>query len=367
MSLHIAINGTALTKKQRTGVENFTVNLVISLSKFDKSNRYTIILPGKPVVDIENDNITFCEIKSKYFWHRIALPRALGKVKPDIYLEPSYMLPARGNYKSIIVIHDLASKYFPKAYTSHERLMLNSTFKTAERASGIVFLSANTKKDFCKFYTIDSPCKIIYQSYDEKLYRRPENIVNPLGDIGRYILNVGRLETRKNIFNLIKAYEILVSKYNISQKLILVGKPGVGYEEIDKLINKLDPKTRDNVIIAGFLEDSKMPHLYAGADLFVYPTLYEGFGIPILESFSCGTAVACSKTSSLPEVAGVAAIYFDPRKPEDIAEAINKLLSHSSLRGDLIKKSKTQIDKFSWEKCAEEFIEFFNSVSKENE
>jgi glycosyltransferase involved in cell wall biosynthesis len=362
MPYHIAINGTALTKKQRTGVENFTVNLILALSKYDKTNRYTLIAPDKPEIDIGGVRVNIQEVRSKYLWHKIALPRALKKIKPDIYLEPSYMLPAKGNFKSIIVIHDLASIYFPKAYTSRERLMLDSTFKTAERASGVVFLSENTKIDFLKFYKINSPGKVIYQSYDEKLYRRPENIVNPLGDIGRYILNVGRLETRKNIFNLIKAYEILVCKYKISQKLVLVGKPGVGYKEIDKLINALNPKIRDNVIIAGFLEDSKMPHLYAGADLFVYPTLYEGFGIPILESFACGTSVACSNTSSLPEVAGNAASYFDPKKPEDIAEVINNLLSDSSQRDDLIKNSRAQIDKFSWEKCSKEFVEFLDSL-----
>lgn len=362
MPYHIAINGTALTKKQRTGVENFTVNLILALSKYDKTNRYSLIVPGKPEIDIGGAKVKIQEVRSRYFWHKIALPRELKKTKPDIYLEPSYMLPASGNFKSIIVIHDLASKYFPQAYSGREKLMLNSTFKSAERASGIVFLSENTKKDFIKFYKINGASEVIYQSFDEKLYKRPTDIKNPLGKIGKYILSVGRLETRKNIFNLIKAYGILLHKHNISQKLVLVGKPGVGYEKINKLINVLDPKTRDNVIIAGFLEDSKMPHLYAGANLFVYPTLYEGFGIPILESFACGTAVACSKTSSLPEVADSAASYFNPLNPEDIAQNIYKVISDDKYSDKLIEAGNNRLKKFSWEKCANEFVEFFNEL-----
>jgi glycosyltransferase involved in cell wall biosynthesis len=362
MSLHIAINATALSKNQPTGVENFSVNLVASLIKYQKQNRYALISPTPISKGIDTGKAHILVSKSKYLWHKLTLPKILSDLKPDIFFEPSYMLPRRGNYKSVIVIHDLAYKYFPEAYDFKHKLMMNAAYKSAERANGVVFLSKNTESDFLKFYKKPARHQVIYQSYDEALFDSKKSNFHRSDKLGSYILSVGRLETRKNIVNLIKAYERFLRHSSEDIKLVIVGMPGIGFDKIENVLAETSKRVREKIIISGYLSDQKLVSLYKNARAFVYPTLYEGFGIPILEAFASGTPVACSNTSSLPEVAGDSALYFDPSNVQDIADSISKIVSDKKYAGSLVSAGKEQLINFSWEKCAKEFTEFFETL-----
>ena len=158
------------------------------------------------------------------------------------------------------------------------------------------------------------------------------------------------------------AYEIFCQKNGYDYKLVLAGQKGYGFDEIKETIRLLDPKINSNIILPGYVAEKDLPHLYAGAELFVFPSLYEGFGLPILEAMACGTAVICSNTSSLPESAGNAALYFNPKKPTEIAKSIEKVVFDQKLQTQLIEKGFRQSDKFSYKKMAEQVLDIISKL-----
>jgi glycosyltransferase involved in cell wall biosynthesis len=171
----------------------------------------------------------------------------------------------------------------------------------------------------------------------------------------KFLLFVGRLEERKNIIGIVEAFEILKRKYKISHRLILVGKYGYGGENIKNKIYSSDYK--HDIILTGYISDEEKFYLLKSADVFLFPTFYEGFGLPILEAQSVGTPVVTSDISSMPEVANNSAILVDPRSPDAIAEAVHKLISEESYKNDIIEKGLENVRRFSWEKCAREIAD----------
>jgi glycosyltransferase involved in cell wall biosynthesis len=183
------------------------------------------------------------------------------------------------------------------------------------------------------------------------------------------VLFIGRLEKRKNLVNLIKAFEVLNSKFPEQKnsqpkagppraekfKLTLVGKEGFGFEEIKKVVQKSPHK--NDIILKGYISEQEKEKLYQDANIFILPSFYEGFGLPILEAMSYGLPVICSNTSSLPEIAGDAALLIDPNNPKEIAEAINKVFSDNNFKKEMIKKGFENVKRFSWEKCVKETLD----------
>jgi glycosyltransferase involved in cell wall biosynthesis len=170
-----------------------------------------------------------------------------------------------------------------------------------------------------------------------------------------YLLFVGRIEDRKNISNIIKAFEILKERYNIGHKLVLAGRVGYGYEKIRNQIS--NSRFSDDIIELGFVSEEEKWKLLKSAEVFIFPTLYEGFGIPILEAQSVGCPVVASNNSSIPEVVGESAILVKPESAMDIAENIFKLISDEKLKDDIIQKGLENVKRFSWEKCARQIAE----------
>ena len=359
LNMKIAINAQAASKENKTGVENFTLNLLLALQKYDKANRYILFSPKKITEIKESKNMKVNVIPALRMWHRLRLPIALKSAKFDIYFEPSYMLPPFPPKKSIIFIHDLASKRFPEAYSLSERILLDQTFKGArDSAKSIIFASESTKKDFKKFYSgFKGISKVIYQAGNETLRSVKKKKVMP------YILCVGRIEYRKNQLNLIRTYKILRDKYKIKQKLIIVGSPGNSRKDVELEIKSSKSCNKDIKILSG-IDNHKLAELYANADAFIYPSLFEGFGIPILEAFSFKIPVIASLKSSLPEVAGDAALYFDPTDPTDMAKQIHRVLSDKTRALKLIDKGTKRLSLFTWEKTAKEFIDLFKKTNK---
>lgn len=171
----------------------------------------------------------------------------------------------------------------------------------------------------------------------------------------KYFLFIGRIEERKNIGNIIKAFEILKEKYDISHKLVLAGKPGFGYEKIQNKIQ--ETRYNNQIVLTGFISEEEKWELLKKAEAFVFPTLYEGFGIPALEAQSVGCPVVASNNSSIPEVVEGSALLVDPQDPKDIAESIYKLISDESLKNAIIAKGLENVKRFSWDKCANQITE----------
>ena len=270
-----------------------------------------------------------------------------------------YSVPPLTKIPVIVVVHDLAYKYFPDAYTPAQISSFDKIFSNiSKKAAGIVFVSQNTQRDFEKYFSNSKARKrVIYQATPQsRLTSNNKNTIDSLPE--KYILSVGRLEKRKNTAKLIEAFNYLKQNYqNISHKLILVGSRGYGYEQVAKAIG-----SSEDIIEWGYASDSDLAEIFQRADVYVYPSLYEGFGIPILESFNAKTPVVCSNTSSLPEVGGYAVVYCDPKNHKEIAQKIFTVISDDKLRHDLLEKGEQQLKKFTWQNHTVELLDFIKEV-----
>jgi glycosyltransferase involved in cell wall biosynthesis len=299
------------------------------------------------------------------------LSTSLFRRKPDVLWMPMHNIPyfISKKIKTVVTIHDLAFKYFPECFTKRELWKLNFLAKMAvERSNKIITISESSKKDILKFYPKIKAEKIrvIYHGFDgnifkkERDFKKEEEIKNKFNICGKYILYIGAIQPRKNLKILIEAFEkIKKDEKNTDLKLVLIGEKAWMWEDIFKKINGSPYK--EDIIASGKIKFEDIGHLMRGAEIFCFPSLYEGFGIPVLEAMAARVPVICSDNSSLPEVAGEAALYFDGKNADNLAEKIKSVLSDENLKNNLIAKGTEQIKKFSWEKCARKTLEYLKS------
>jgi len=364
----IGINASYLAFKEKTGIENFSSQLILSLLEFDQNNSYYLFSPRqidkKCLPKTSNYKIFVSPFPRG--WHRFRLPLSLIRHKVDLFFDPGYTVLPFLSIPCVAFIHDLAHKYFPDSYSASQRKNLERSFRLAnKRAKAIVFASKQTQSDFNKFYPNAKGIeKIIYQGYPKENFNKTFEDQPFLKISEKYILFVGRIESRKNISNLVKAYTILRHSHpEIRHKLVLAGKPGYGHANISKQIKQVAKFSKD-IIEIGYVPDKYISRLYRFSDVFVFPSLYEGFGIPILEAFAAGTPVICSNTSSIPEVAADAALYFEPNDPQDISQKIYQIISQPLIKKELIKKGKVRVKDFSWQNYCEILLNLFMEVLK---
>jgi glycosyltransferase involved in cell wall biosynthesis len=265
----------------------------------------------------------------------------------------------------VVTVHDLALVRFPEFSKRllGERWSIYKTRKTLERATKVVAVSENTAKDLCDFYQVPpEKVRVIYNGIGEELCSTPSSeslksvrarYAIPSGD---YILYVGGSDSRKNLERLFEAFSILLKKIK-PLTLVLTGGMGRGGKEIYGRISALGLER--HVVLTGHLPTQELRLLYSGARLFAYPSLYEGFGIPVLEAMACGVPVMTSDTSSLPEVAGNAACLIDPYDIQAMAEAMEKILEDKNLAASLRAKGLERVKAFSWEKAARQTLEVY--------
>jgi glycosyltransferase involved in cell wall biosynthesis len=360
--MNIGIDASRAFEKERTGIEEYSYQLIKSLAMMDlKSHQIFLYARKNPVIDFDlPNNFKLKIISPNKFWTQIGLASEMMKNKPDILFIPSYAVPQIHPSKTVVTIHGLEYKYFPECYSLKERLFLElNTLLSIKWSSRIIVPSESTKKDLVKFYGVDGDkIKVIYHGVNSIKYPVLSTKQDYKNNFN--ILFIGRLEKRKNLLNLIKAFESFrrrhsrMSPSERSCKLILVGKKSFGFQEIKTAIQKSQYK--DDIILKNYISEEEKNELYKNADLFVLPSFCEGFGLPVLEAMSYGVPVICSNTSSLLEVAGDAALLVDPNNPQEISDAMNKVFSDDDLRKNMIKKGFENVKKFSWEKCARETI-----------
>jgi glycosyltransferase involved in cell wall biosynthesis len=295
---------------------------------------------------------------------------AMTEGRPDVLFIPAHVIPIIYPKRVVTTIQDLGFERFPEVYSWWQRFYLRWSTKFAlKHAEKIIVPSEFTKKELIDLYSLgfslkelENKIKVIYHGYDEKTYRIIKDLRFKNKDSKfksqEFILYIGRLEKKKNVLGLIKAFKIFKT-YNLqpttyklkSYNLILIGQPGFGYEEIKKEL-----KDQKDIIELGWVEQKDLPYFLNKAFLFIIPSFYEGFGLPVIEAMACGTPVIASQAGSLPEITGGAALLFNPNKPEELAEAMKKVLEDENLRKKLQAKGFEQAKKFSWSKCAKETL-----------
>ena len=269
--------------------------------------------------------------------------------------------------KKVLTIHDLTPILFPEMHTRETNLTWKSSLKFIKNRTKMVICdSISTKNDCVKLLNIpEKRLKVIQLSADEqfKPLKNKKNIHDELKKKYNidypFILFVGTLEKRKNVPILLKSFYKL-KKFNIKHRLVIVGGKGWKYTEIFDIIQDLN--LQNDVIFTNYVSDEYLVKLYNAADLFVYPSLYEGFGLPPLEAMACGCPVITSNTSSLPEVVGDAGIMIDPNDIDSLTDSMLKILTDNELRQKMARKSLERACMFSWKKTAKETWDVYEEV-----
>lgn len=382
--MRIGINGRFLVAK-RTGVQRAAYNLVKTLIEIDRQNEYFLFTGHNQLnnPDWKYDNVTVVasdiregENMLNHFWEQFTLPRLAKRHKVDILHSPANMAPLLYRGKSVVHIHDLCFVVNPQWYSFSFRTLYNLVIpRLARRATKVTTNSNNSRNDLLQFCNISAErVSLVYWAVDSIFAQTEgeisegttssESSFSPWPD-GSYILYVGSLQPRKNIRTLVEAYESLRNnKPGLTPKLILIGGESPLFGDVRLNIKKY----KEDVIFKGFVEDNLLRDFYRHASLVVYPSLYEGFGLPPLEAMASGTPVVTSKTSSIPEVVGDAAVMVSPYDVEELAFQMGRVLEDPELRADLIRKGYKQVQRFNWYRVARNtmaiYYEVFNSSSE---
>ncbi len=285
----------------------------------------------------------------------------------DIFHATDHLLPRFFRIKSVFTLHDLIFLFHPETHKPLNRWFLALMMPRFLRAAdAIIAVSECTKRDAVRHYGIpEEKITVIYEGVSPRFRPAdPETVRAVRAKYGlpeRFILYVGTIEPRKNLTALLEAYAALLSRNTrYAARLVIVGKKGWLYEGFFRRLRELGLEER--VHFTGYVPDEDLPALYSAATLFVFPSLYEGFGLPVLEAMACGTPVVCSGTSSLPEVAGDAALLVDPTDIPALAAAMERALTDEALRASLRARGLERARRFTWEEAARQTITIYRSV-----
>ena len=382
--MKIGIDASRAFLKKRTGIEEYSFQVIKYLR--DELGDADVVLYIRPDVNgaIRKFKLPkkwkIKKINYKRFWTQVGLSLEILLNPVDVLFIPAHTVPiihpsgfilkflnflGRKNkkFKTVVTIHGLEYEFLPRAYSFWERVYMRTVIKkSCQWADKIISVSKNTKKDLMRLYKIpEKKIKVIYEGYSfedgniDKKAKKGKTILQKYQlNNCKYLLFLGRIEERKNLIRIIKSFEILKEKYSIKHKLLLAGGLGYGYDNIVKYIES--SPYREDVFLAGFVEEDEKREILKNTDVFLFPTLYEGFGLPIIEAQSLGVPIVASNNSSIPEVIGtkVKSFLVDPKKPEDIAETVYRILSNKKIRESLVKPGLENVKRFSWDNCAKE-------------
>lgn len=370
--MKIAVDASELSNRREDGTQIYLYNLLKNIAEIDRKNQYILYYQHDPKKLIQASNFIHVVKPWPAYWTQSRLPFLLFREKPDVLFMPIQTLPfiKPSHTKTVITIHDLAFLFYPETFPAGDRIKHKVfAWHAIKRADKIIAVSEATKKDITECYgTLPEKIKVIHHGYDNGLFRPFQNqsdcdiieaVKNKYHITKPYVLYIGALQPRKNILGLVKAFELLNADTNTHQFVIAGGKAWL-YEELFEYIKKTP--YRDKIILTGRFETEELPALLWGSELLVLASFYEGFGLPVIEAMACGVPVITSRVSSLPEVAGNAAILVDPQNPDSIAAAIRNILGNSVLKQRLIQDGFQNVKRFSWEQCARETMDVFNQT-----
>lgn len=376
--MKIAINTLAM-KSFKHGVGRHIGSLVNALLKIDTKNQYLLYVSDLNAKYFEVRRNPRVELKFvpanralRLLWEQTLLPLDLRREKVDIFYGPAFTVPLFKTCKQVVAVLDLTWFKHRKKHIWIKQLYFRTLIPLAVRqAERVIVISQSTKKDLTKILKTPKDKIAVTCLAADSMFQviedieRLQSVVKKYNLPDQFILFLGVLEPRKNIPGLIKAFSKFKEDTSSPRKLVIGGGRSYGWknEEIFQAIKNL--KMEDEVIFTDFISEADLPAVYNLADLFVLPSFYEGFGLPILEAQACGCPVITSNISSMPEVGGDAALFVDPYDIKGLAEAMRRILTDDKLKAEMIKKGFLNLERFSWEKTAQATLQVFEEVYQE--
>lgn len=378
--MKIWIDGYEANVAQRLGSSQVAFELIRSLERIDRKNDYTIVLPTPPLPDLPKTRTgwKYKILRPKRLWTRLALPLALytSRQKPDLIFSPTHYIPrfVPGKVKRAVIIFDLSFLHFPEMFMKKDLWQLkNGTKFSAENADHIITISKFSKDDIMKTYKLNKEkITIAYPGFNKEKFKKQASnskieeakLKYKIGD--NYIIYIGTIQPRKNLERLMEAFG-RITRGEQSLQLVIVGKTsgegkqGWMYKDILQTPEKLGIEGK--VKFLGFVPTDDLPLLLSEAKAFILPSLWEGFGIPVVEAMASGIPVITSNVSSLPEVVGNAGLLVDPYSVDQIEQAIRLVITDKKLRLKVSKEGIVQAKRFSWDKMAKTVLKAFEQTT----
>jgi len=378
----IGVDASRAVRARRTGTEAYSLHLIRALIEIGCGHHFRLYTPAPLSPDVLNDIQWVAptggwvnpphEVRVIPFprlWTHLRLAWELRRHPPDVLFVPAHVLPLACTVPAVVTVHDLGYLHYPEAHRRFDRWYLDWTTRRHARLAGRVIADSQaTRADLIGHYqTSPERIAVVYPGRDEGLGRVHDlNAVAAVkarfGIQGDYLLYLGTLQPRKNLVRLVEAFARLQpSTANV--QLVLAGKKGWLHDDLLAHVEALG--LRRHVVFPGYVAEENKASLLSGALALVYPSLYEGFGLPVLEAMACGTPVLTSSVSSLPEVAGGAALLVDPLDVDAIAIGMSRLIADADLRTTLVEKGHAQVRKFSWADAARQVLQVLESVATE--
>lgn len=368
--MRIGIDASRAVARERTGTENYSLHLIahmLQLSEEGESPRQFVLYynqrPPRGLLPANGYQLRVMPFPR--MWTHIRLSWEMLRRPPDVLFVPAHVIPLVHPKASVATIHDLGHLYFPETYTKGDLKYL--TWATEHNVRSVAHLLADseaTKSDLTKHFSVDPQRVTVVYPGVSPLFQ-PEHypleltaIRNHFGIKGPYILYVGTLQPRKNVERLIEAFAKAKRAKRLKQQLVLAGRLGWLPEGVLRRLQEVE----EAVTLAGYVPESYLPALYSGATAFVLPSLFEGFGLPVLEAMACGTPVIASDIPSLAEVVGDAGVLFSPQDTDELAETLVWVCEHREFREELRSKGFVRAKQFTWEEAARKTLEVLAQV-----
>lgn len=374
--MKIGINAIFFAPGSGGGIERYLRNLIRGLQRIDRENQY-VLFTNKENTGTFDLGHNFMEYRlsvsarcrpQKIAWEQMVLPIHVKKAGLDVLFSPGNIAPLFTPCLSVVVIHDLIPFASPRNFSRTELLLLKTLFKaSAYRADKVITVSESSKRQIVTRLNVRSDkVSVIYEACDEIFFDKPATKPTPkdikvqLGIEGKFVLYTAATLPHKNMVGLLKAFHEFKTVYNTEHKLVIAGRLGPDHENLVKTTRQLNMES--DVVFRGNVSDSMLPSLYRKASLFVYPSLYEGFGLPVLEAMASGVPVIASNTTSLPEVVGDAGLLIDPYNATALAHGMAKVLGEEKYRNHMIKKGTERVHQFSWSQTAQSVVDVLSNL-----
>lgn len=367
----IGIDASHANKANRTGVEEYCFQIIQEFKKIVPSDVKVVLysstaLLSELAVLPSNWEVKILSWPLKKMWSQFRLAYELWKNPPDAYFSPGQLLPFFAPKNSVVTVHDSAFEAFPSAYRFFGRHYLKLMNRLILKKAKLILTSTEfNKEEMLKYYKkyfplideLKNKISVVPLAYDDNKYNLEAPVLE--NKYGRYILSIGRLEEKKNTKRIVEAFNIL-KKQHQDLKLALVGSPGAGYKAVEKEIEQSEYKK--DIICPGFVSPDQLVSMLKQAQAFVFPSLYEGFGIPVLEAMAVGVPVVAGDIPALKEVGESAVAYANPIESLDLATKINDLISNSQMCEQKIILGLDLVKKYRWSKTAEKTWNLLGSV-----